>query len=69
MNSISPTHLKKYDKHSVSNEELYQLIDYLFCLKEKNFTGHLEIDFRQGSVNQVAFNQKTVDCLNLSVNR
>jgi hypothetical protein len=56
------------DKKPTSNKQFFELIDYLFSLKEKNFTGNLKIEFVEGVINQVAFNQKVGECYELSVN-
>jgi len=61
--------LRQRDKNQVNNKQILELIDYLFSLKEKNFTGQLAIDFRGGAVNQVAFNQKAFNGMESSANK
>lgn len=68
MNTIVPFKRKVADQKAEIKEELFELVDYLLNLEANSFTGQVKIDFEQGSVNQVAFNQKTDSRYNLSVN-
>jgi hypothetical protein len=68
MNTIVTLFEKSADNKSIGNKQFFELIDYLFNLKEKGFTGKLEIEFKKGSVDQVAFNQKVAELWDLSAN-
>ena len=61
MNTPLPVAMgKTHTKPACSNKQLFDLVDYLFSLRENNFTGQLEIDFKGGMVNKVAFNQQSI---------
>lgn len=68
MKPFTRLHQSICEENMVCNKQLFELIDYLFSLEENNFSGQLEINFRRGTVNQIAFNQKAVECLDLSAN-